>query len=783
MKTPLSVINELAQKRLIDTPIFDIEIIGVEHAKEFKCTISINNFEPVVQVASSKEKSKRKAAEILLSHIKEKVDITAKAVVKGDSKAAATSIKANNLGVSNNPVSQLLEFEQAGFIDSVTYHFNEFDIKPQRQYECICELGKLQTKAICTSKKKAKAQAARLLVEQIIVSEDFEDREKQIEKEKHAPKTAPIKPVSKELNINSKTPAALVLELQQQGLIKSLSFHFNLVDGVIICCCYADNEQIKGSAKSKKEAKQLAAQRMLDLLKSKDIKPTDSVKNSNQFLVEQNACAEWIRSICPSDIDLKNTSWYLASDCVLLNLGLKKQNPHEKMQAFKSQIEKETKLLVLINRDRDAKQAIENLKSIADSDGFIKDGKVINKVAQGSYYRPKQYAEPQINWANRKDHTKDHCFTIDSDSSIDLDDAFSVETTSDNKMIVHIHIADVSELVIENSKEDNKAITQCFTYYGASKQLPMLYGHTMFQASLLPHKDRMAWTVKMVLTEDAKLETYSIYPSVIRSKFRLDQKAITQLIDSNANQQSKDFQAMVKMSDKLLSQRLDKGGVNDLAEEIAGYQLVQEFMLLANRCVADFCIQKNIAIPYRVHKFADDSLDIQAMYNETKNHKALLPFLGKASYSAIPSEHEALAFKGYCHFTSPIRRYADLVVQRQLRRFHFGEPLQPQEELEAKIEKINQCEQALDMSQTTIRYIERLQVQFLQVGKKMETVIDEISDNYYILKSLSHKCDFKLRLSCDNIADKLSVGNALFVKQLSSYDVINEVFDCVVLDK
>jgi hypothetical protein len=120
------------------------------------------------------------------------------------------------------------------------------------------------------------------------------------------------------------------------------------------------------------------------------------------------------------------------------------------------------------------------------------------------------------------------------------------------------------------------------------------------------------------------------------------------------------------------------------------------------------------------------------------------------------------------------------MVQRQLRRFYFGEPLQSKEELATKIDKINQCEQSLDMSQTTIRYIERLQVQFLQVGKKMEAVIDAFSDNCYILKSLSQKCDFKLRIECDKIADKLSVGNALSVKQLSSYDVINEVFDCEV---
>jgi len=289
----------------------------------------------------------------------------------------------------------------------------------------------------------------------------------------------------------------------------------------------------------------------------------------------------------------------------------------------------------------------------------------------------------------------------------------------------------------------------------------------------------MTWTVAMSLNNNAHVQHYTIYPSVIRSKFRLDQATITKLIDSNANQQSKAFQVMTQISEKLMQNRMKDGGVIEIAEESVGYQLVQEFMLLANRCVADFCLQKKIPIPYRVHKFSDDSVNIKELYNKTTNHKALLPFLGRASYSVEANEHEALAFRAYCHFTSPIRRYADLLVQRQLKRFYQGKKVQSTDNMQEKINKINQCELNLQSSQTTIRYIERLQVQFRQCGKPVEAVIDKIEDGFYFLKGLSQKYDRYLMLPVKEV-ETLNIGNSLTVVQLPCYNVINEAFTCQI---
>ena len=201
-------------------------------------------------------------------------------------------------------------------------------------------------------------------------------------------------------------------------------------------------------------------------------------------------------------------------------------------------------------------------------------------------------------------------------------------------------------------------------------------------------------------------------------------------------------------------------------------------MLLANRCVAEFCLQNNIPIPFRVHQFPDHITDIKTIYNTYKNHRTLLPFLGRASYSITPKPHEALAFEHYCHFTSPIRRYADVLVQRQLKCFYCDAPLYAEAELTKAIETINQQEQQLEMSQTTIRYIERLQVQFKQVGKRLESVVDAIQADGYRLKALSMKCDYAMYLPKHLCNKPLAVGDTVFVTLLGKYHVMEECFAC-----
>lgn len=127
-------------------------------------------------------------------------------------------------------------------------------------------------------------------------------------------------------------------------------------------------------------------------------------------------------------------------------------------------------------------------------------------------------------------------------------------------------------------------------------------------------------------------------------------------------------------------------------------------------------------------------------------------------------------------------------MQRQLRRFYQGRRVQSAEMMQQKINQINQCELDLQVSQTTIRYIERLQVQFRQCGKPIEAVVDKIEDGLYFLKGLSPKYDRYLMVPVKAVKNKdknkencLSIGNTLRVEQLPCYHVINEAFHCAIL--
>ena len=761
MKTALAELNELIQKQIVDAPEYVFETSGSDHQLMFTCTIKLMD-ETFTATAAVKNKAKQKATELLLTHLKATIDLTKKHASEAPApKHQATPVDDE----TKNPISVLLELAQQGCINPASYEFlRHHNVKPSIA-ECICRVDTLSTQALNTNKQKAKA-AASLSMLRLLESENLIK--------------APTKTVvSSDAHITQATPnpISVLMEAAQINQLHTLNYDYKtLPNGQYQCICQADHLELEASASSKKTAKLIVSKNMVALLNEAGYHIGEKPFKQNH-LVEANACGEWIRSICPDDVDLRRISWYLNNDCVVLHLGLKQPNTKTSVDAFKKAIEDKTHLLVLVNRYRDAKKAIESLQMIAE-DGCIYDPRKIHQIALGHYFKPRQYPEPVITFDKRHDHTKAHCFTIDSKTSVDLDDAFSINTEEPNATIVYVHIADVATLLRAGTQEDIKASKQCFSYYGASKQLPMLGNETTYQASLLPHKDRMAWTIKMVLTPEAEVRDYRIYPSVIRSKFRLDQKSIGLLVGKEGHQYSRDFKTMAELSDKLIAKRLSEGGVNSFNEEALGYLLVQEFMLLANRCVAEFCLQNNIPIPFRVHQFPDNSMDIKNIYNTYKNHRALLPFLGRASYSMTPQAHEALAFEHYCHFTSPIRRYADVLVQRQLKRFYCDAPLYRESELTTAIETINQQEQQLEMSQTTIRYIERLQVQFKQAGKRLESVVDAIQADGYRLKALSMKCDYAMHLPKHLCNEPLAVGDTVFVILLGKYHVMEECFAC-----
>ncbi|MCJ7507829.1 MAG: ribonuclease R [candidate division Zixibacteria bacterium] len=323
----------------------------------------------------------------------------------------------------------------------------------------------------------------------------------------------------------------------------------------------------------------------------------------------------------------------------------------------------------------------------------------------------------------RLDLRKKTCFTIDPIDAKDFDDAVSLEKLPNGNWLLGVHIADVSFYVEENSNLDKEALERGNSIYLVDRVIPM-FPHKLSNeiCSLNPREDRLTFSCLLELDKDASLVEYELKESILKSKNRLNYDEVQALFDGKIDTPQlekirKPLQEMLTLSKKLLKKRLDQGSLDfDLPEakvvldkegnildvhealRLDSHRLIEEFMLLANRTVAEHIFSLGIPFLYRVHDKPDEEkLDnftnlvkylgydfklkgsitpkkIQRFLSTVEgkpeakwiNH-LLLRSLKKACYQPEDIGHFGLAFRHYTHFTSPIRRYADLVVHRILK--------------------------------------------------------------------------------------------------------------------
>ena len=327
---------------------------------------------------------------------------------------------------------------------------------------------------------------------------------------------------------------------------------------------------------------------------------------------------------------------------------------------------------------------------------------------------------------NRLDLRKLDCVTIDPESARDFDDALSVEQLTDGLFEVGIHIADVSHFVPEDSEIDKEAYRRGTSVYFVQTALPMLPERLSSDlCSLMPGQDRLAFSVLVKLDSLGTIHDYRITPSIIRSKHRFTYREAQAVLAGATHQFGRMLHLLELLANVLGRLReqmgsidfdvperaivLDKDGVPlsvNTVEQIESQRLVAEFMLLANRIVAGHAVQlgkqRGTALPfvYRVHErpaaedveqmvhnlhelglpykveqtvTPDDYRNILRMIEnfEFKDFVERVAFssMTKAEYRRVNEGHFGLAFDAYTHFTSPIRRYADLVVHRLLRGY------------------------------------------------------------------------------------------------------------------
>ncbi len=324
----------------------------------------------------------------------------------------------------------------------------------------------------------------------------------------------------------------------------------------------------------------------------------------------------------------------------------------------------------------------------------------------------------------RTDYRSEPIITIDGEDAKDFDDAIHLRHEG-NKTTLYVHIADVSHYVNLNGPIDLEAQNRTTSVYVVDRVVPMLpFELSNGLCSLMEGEDRLTLTCKMVVSENGDVTDYDIHPSVIRSAKRLTYTQVNHLfnhenVDIPGNIKTMLLE-MLEVAQRIRGRREANGAIDfdtveskftiDEQGEVLNIQarsrgeaemMIEDFMVKANETVAQHCRYLDIPILYRVHdapqkrRLTEFSRILLAFGVKLKGaehspavlQKVIAQFEGKEEYGVInemllrsmskakydfrPLGHYGLALDNYCHFTSPIRRYPDLIVHRMIRKYAF----------------------------------------------------------------------------------------------------------------
>jgi ribonuclease R len=345
-----------------------------------------------------------------------------------------------------------------------------------------------------------------------------------------------------------------------------------------------------------------------------------------------------------------------------------------------------------------------------------------NSVAEEASRLKIDVAEALVREPDRRDIRDRYTFTIDPVDARDFDDAISIEHAEDGRVVLGVHIADVSHYVPWDSEIDNEARLRASSVYLVDRVLPMLPEELSNGiCSLNPGEDRVAFSVDLVLSKDGAVEDASFYPSVIRSDRRCDYDQVDRWLSGAESFPDREcelaLRELARVAKHIGQRRVARGGLDFesvearvvldadgkplevvLRERTVATNMIEEAMIAANEAVARKMRDARAPMVYRIHEDPDpEALDRLALilkefeYPINDMHGAspatfqriiafahgrkekflinalLVRSLERAHYVDFLSPHFGLASEAYCHFTSPIRRYPDLIVHRLLK--------------------------------------------------------------------------------------------------------------------
>ncbi len=384
--------------------------------------------------------------------------------------------------------------------------------------------------------------------------------------------------------------------------------------------------------------------------------------------------------------------------------------------------------------------------------------------------------------SNRRDLRDVFTITIDPYDAKDFDDAISLQKLENGNYEVGVHIADVSHYVTPNSLIDTEAYNRGTSIYLVDRTISMLPEKlSNFVCSLRPDEEKLCFSAMFELNKDAKILNEWFGKTVIKSNKRFNYDEVQEIIEKQEGEYAKEILIFDEIAKKLREERFEKGAINFEKSEVKfkldenskpigvyikemkdSNKLIEDFMLLANRKVAEFINNKfkeKKPFVYRVHDKPNEEklesfstflkkLGYQLQLGSRKklsnsyntlfkdiNGKAekemietiAIRTMAKAFYTTKNIGHYGLGFQYYTHFTSPIRRYPDLLVHRLLNSYLNEQVYENEQALEEKCKHASKMEsKAAEAERTSVKY-KQTEYMLDKIGKVFEGAISGVT--------------------------------------------------------